>query len=93
MKSIRPIVLKDAKVLSIEEMKHLFGGSGGSGSSTVSATCSIDAACTVNINNAAVSGTCIATTTTTGITCGCTISVNGHPMVFGDSACLKIVVS
>lgn len=27
MKSIKPIALKEAKLLSNEEMKHLFGGS------------------------------------------------------------------
>lgn len=30
MKNIHRIVLKDAKILSLDEMKHLFGGSGAS---------------------------------------------------------------
>ena len=33
MKKIKPISLKDSKILSVEELKHLFGGSGGHGGS------------------------------------------------------------
>ena len=40
MKSIKPIALKEAKILSNEEMKYLFGGSGGgSGMTSCTADC------------------------------------------------------
>ena len=46
MKSIKPIDLKEAKILSNEEMKLLFGGSGGD--SGLTAKCNENAACTVS---------------------------------------------
>lgn len=47
MKSIKPIALKEAKILSNEEMKLLFGGSGGD--SGLTAKCNESAACTVSL--------------------------------------------
>ena len=46
MKIIKPIALKEAKILSNEEMKLLFGGSGGD--SGLTAKCNENAACTVS---------------------------------------------
>ena len=46
MKIIKPIALKEAKILSNEEMKHLFGGSGGD--SGLTAKCNENAAGTVS---------------------------------------------
>lgn len=39
MKKIRPIVLKKARVLSNEEMKHLYGGSGLTPGDLINRTC------------------------------------------------------
>ena len=45
-KKVKPIALKEAKILSNDEMKLLFGGSGGD--SGLTAKCNENAACTVS---------------------------------------------
>lgn len=65
MKSIKPIALKGAKILSNEEMKHLFGGSSSdSGMTSCTADCGFQRS--VSITNCI--GTCIARNGT-GVTC------------------------
>jgi natural product precursor len=72
MKSIKPIALKEAKILSNEEMKHLYGGSGSD--SDVSATCNADTNCTVTDGGTSYSGSCIASVSNTTLKCVCKYS-------------------
>lgn len=65
MKSIKPIALKDAKILSNEEMKYLFGGSGGGSGMT---SCTADCGSQPSMPMTDCIGTCIAKDGS-GVTC------------------------
>jgi hypothetical protein len=56
MKSIKPIVLKEAKFLSNEEMKHIFGGS--SADSGDMSSCSADCGSQPSVSITDCIGTC-----------------------------------
>ncbi len=90
MKSIKPIALKEAKILSNEEMKHLFGGSGGD--SGLIAKCNEKAACTVSSGGVDYSGTCKASVTSTSVSCYCESEIGGLKVSGSDSACLTITL-
>ena len=87
MKSIKPIALKEAKILSNEEMKHIFGGSGSD--SGVTAECT-SAACTIVKENASYSGTCTATVTDSSLSCVCRFSGGNLVVTASDSTCFKV---
>lgn len=88
MKSIKPIALKEAKILSNEEMKLLFGGSGGD--SGLTAKCNESAACTVSYGGVGYSGTCKALVTSTSVSCYCEFEIGGLKGSGSDSACLTV---
>ncbi len=59
MKTIKPIALKEAKILNNEEMKHLFGGSAANNCNMSS--CSVDCGSQPSISMTDCIGTCTAT--------------------------------
>lgn len=65
MKSIKPIALKEAKLLSNEEMKHLFGGSAVDSSLT---SCAAECNSQPSISMIDCKGNCIAKDGS-GVTC------------------------
>lgn len=90
MKSIKPIALKEAKILSNEEMKHLFGGSGGD--SSLIAKCNENATCSFSSGGVEYSGTCKASVTSTSVSCYCEFNSGGLKVSGSDSACLTITL-
>lgn len=88
MKSIKPIALKEAKILSNEEMKHLFGGSGSD--SNLTAECKPDATCSFTEGGTSYTGSCSAVVTSTSISCPCVFSSGGLTISGSDSACFKL---
>ncbi len=88
MKSIKPIALNNAKILSNEEMKNLRGGSGSD--SNLIAKCNADAPCNVTSGGVSYAGTCIATVSSTNVTCHCKAEVGGVTLTGADSACLSV---
>ena len=98
MKKIKPISLKDSKILSVEELKHLFGGSAGNcncncncnSNSGSAAACRVDAACIVSRDNIAYSGTCTVSITQGTLSCDCEVIIDGFPYtVSGHSDCYR----
>lgn len=89
MKSIKPIALKEAKLLSNEEMKHLFGGSGNN--SDLVAKCNSDAQCTISDGSTNYQGSCKAIVTSTSVSCMCTFSSGNVTLSGSDSACFQIM--
>ncbi len=87
MKTIKPIALKEAKILSNEEMKHLFGGSGSD--SGVTAECT-SAACTVVEGDVSYSGTCTAIVTESTLSCVCRFSGANLSVSSPDSTCFRV---
>ena len=75
MKSIKPIALKEAKILSNEEM---------------TAKCNESAACTVSYGGVGYSGTCKALVTSTSVSCYCEFEIGGLKGSGSDSACLTV---
>ncbi len=71
MKSIKPIALKEAKILNNEEMKLLFGGSGGNSGMT---SCTADCGSQPSVSMTDCIGTCIAKNGT-GVTCSGTNNI------------------
>ena len=65
MKSIKPIALKEAKILSNEEMKNLFGGSGNDSGLT---SCVADCGSLPSVSMTDCNGSCIAKDGS-GVTC------------------------
>lgn len=88
MKSIKPIALKEAKILSNEEMKHLFGGSGGD--SGLTAKCNANATCSFTSGGVDYSGICKASLTPTSLSCYCEFNSGGLKVSGTDNACLTI---
>lgn len=88
MKSIKPIALKEAKILSNEEMKHLFGGS--AADSGLTAECKNGAACTIIDGSTHYAGKCVAEVTSTSVSCTCQFSSDDLKISGSDSACFKI---
>ena len=89
MKRIKPIALKNAKILSNEEMKHLFGGSGGDGG--LVAECNTNASCTIVVSGStSYLGTCKAMVTGSSVSCFCEFSSGDLTLTGGDEACFKI---
>lgn len=88
MKSIKPIALKEAKILSNEEMKHLFGGSGSD--SGLTAECNPRVACSFTVGSVSYTGSCSAIVTSTSISCPCVFSSGDLTISGSDSACFKL---
>ena len=88
MKSIKPIALKEAKILSNEEMKHLFGGSGND--SGLTAECNPGATCSFTVGSTSYTGSCSALVTSTSVSCPCIFSSGGLTISGSDSACFKL---
>ena len=89
MKSIKPIALKETKILSNEEMKHIFGGSGGD--SELTAECNPGAACSFTNGSTTYKGSCSADVTSTSISCPCIFSSGDLTISGSDSACFKLI--
>lgn len=87
MKSIKPIALKEAKILSNEEMKHLFGGSGGDNDLT--AECN-SGTCTFKEGNTTYVGSCAAIVTTSSFSCFCVFSSGDFTVSGSSSACFTV---
>ncbi len=83
MKTIKRIALKDAKILTNEEMKLLFGGSAMTEQQLINKTCKVNESCSVvflgpsGSGNVTRTGTCQGSATTGSVSCYC--EVNGHP--------------
>ena len=91
MKSIKPIALKEAKILSNEEMKLLFGGSGGN--SNLEVKCGDEnTACNVTSGGMKYSGTCTGSATDTTVSCYCEATIGGVTISGADSACMSITL-
>ena len=79
MKPIKRVVLKDAKLLSTDEMKHLFEGNGNlTISQLINKTCKVNTACTVVYTSgssgfAAKTGTCQGSYSNGSVTCFCEV--------------------
>ena len=85
MRSIKPIALKEAKILSNEEMKNLFGGS-----AAVEATCHTNSACTIEDNGVEYSGQCVAKVTKNSMSCYCAFSSGNLTISGSNSACFNL---
>ena len=88
MRSIKPVALKEAKILSNEDMKHLFGGSGSD--SGLTAECNPGADCSFIDGSTKYVGICSAIVTSTSISCPCVFSSGGLTISGNDSACFKL---
>jgi hypothetical protein len=88
MKSIKPIVLKEAKFLSNEEMKHIFGGS--AVDTRLTAECNPGATCTITDGSTSYTGTCSAVVTSSSISCTCKFSGGAISVSGTDSACFSV---
>lgn len=89
MKSIKSIALKEAKILSNEEMKLLFGGSGGD--SNLEVKCGDEnTSCKITIENINYSGSCKGSVTDTTVSCYCEATIGGVTISGADSACMSI---
>ena len=90
MKSIKPIALKEAKLLSNEEMKLLFGGSATDSGLTVE--CSPGAACSFSSGEVTYAGTCSATVTDNSVSCVCKYSSGDFSVTGSDSSCCRVSI-
>lgn len=78
MKNIHRIVLKDAKILSPDEMKHVYGGRNLTIPQLIKNTCKVNTACTVvNLGGAsgtnARTGTCQGSYSSGSVSCFCEV--------------------
>lgn len=89
MKSIKPIALKEAKVLSNEEMKHLFGGS--AADSRITTVCHENDKCTITDYGISYSGKCRAVLSESSLDCYCVFSGGGVIYSGASEKCFNIM--
>lgn len=86
MKTIKRVVLKEATILSQEEMKLIFGGSSLSPDKLVRKVCKVGVSCSVTYNSGTVlTGTCQGKYSGGTVSCFC--SVSGAKSYSGLSHC------
>lgn len=86
MKTIKRVVLKEATILSQEEMKLIFGGSSLSPDKLVRKVCKVGVSCSVTYNSETVlTGTCQGKYSGGTVSCFC--SVSGAQSYSGLSHC------
>lgn len=75
MKTIKRVVLKEATILSQEEMKLIFGGSSLSPDKLVRKVCKVGVSCSVTYNSGTVlTGTCQGKYSGGTVSCFCSVA-------------------
>lgn len=87
MKTIKKVFLKEATPLSLEEMKHVFGGSAASPETIISSSCKMGTTCYVKTSGATYGGTCTGEFVSGAVRCYCNAS--GGKTVIGVSHCFR----
>ncbi len=80
MKTIKRVVLKEATILSQEEMKLIFGGSSLSPSQLINRTCKVNSSCSVTFPTGNVlTGNCQGMYSGGSVSCFCVVSGSHYP--------------
>ena len=89
MKTIKRVVLKEATILSQEEMKLIFGGSSLSPDKLIKKTCKVGEDCSLKFQSGVtMTGTCQGMYSGGSVSCFCVVSGSHYPTT-NLSKCFK----